>query len=231
MLRQIDTAPKDYFPPEYREVVLETGQSLSTIAKNYLGSAVQFHALAKYNGIERPRRVVPGQIVRVPLTTEALEIFAGLDDGLDASQADNSSSDEPAADGDLISGTPSGTDSLGGDGSAAEVVGKVLVPESGSIASDVNLPEGAELDASITSLATDAENALIELETEAPEDVPAPLDVDALHRRAITAYRSQDLDTAIALWDEILEADPGYESARLYRSQAKTLKKRLKSLN
>ena len=58
----------------------------------------------------------------------------------------------------------------------------------------------------------------------------APQQLDAIHRQAINAYRAQDLDAAIELWDQILTLDPAYESARLYRSQAQALKKRLQSL-
>ena len=60
-------------------------------------------------------------------------------------------------------------------------------------------------------------------------EAPA-LDIDALHREAINAYRSQDLDRAIDLWNQILAVDPAHESARLYRSQAEALKERLQRL-
>ena len=60
---------------------------------------------------------------------------------------------------------------------------------------------------------------------------PDPAQVEQLHRDALNAYRGQDLDRAIALWDEVLALDPTHENARLYRSQAVSLKQKLSDLN
>ena len=81
----------------------------------------------------------------------------------------------------------------------------------------------------------------------APEDVPERLDlpprykesfsaeelaqIESLHKEALNAYRRQNLDKAIGLWDEVLALDPEHENARLYRSQAISLKKKLSNLN
>ena len=81
-----------------------------------------------------------------------------------------------------------------------------------------------------------AEPAIAE-EVEATEvEEPAEPEVDpakvaSLHREALNAYRGQNLDKAIALWDEVLELDPNHENARIYRSQAVSLKKKLSNLN
>lgn len=237
LLKQIDMTAQDYFPAEYRELKLEAGQSLSTVAKVYLGSAVQFHALAKYNGILRPKRVVPGQVVRVPLTEVAREAFAIADSGLVGDLAD--------VEVEVPVGEPEEASMLSEGRDANPGVDPRLAEEDGSSTPSVGasgvLPGAADAAAERTGEdlaqpSTDVENALTEFESEALEDesrapVDPDIDVDSLHRQAITAYRSQDLDTAIELWDQILAADPDYESARLYRSQARTLKERLKSLN
>jgi tetratricopeptide (TPR) repeat protein len=55
--------------------------------------------------------------------------------------------------------------------------------------------------------------------------------VGVLHREALNAYRAQQLDKAIDLWDQALVLDPEFESARLYRSQAIELRQKLKTLN
>jgi hypothetical protein len=52
-----------------------------------------------------------------------------------------------------------------------------------------------------------------------------------LHRRALNAYRAQDLGGAIALWDRVLVLDPEHENARLYRAQALELQGKLRRLN
>jgi LysM domain len=66
---------------------------------------------------------------------------------------------------------------------------------------------------------------------EPPPPEPTPVDIDQLHSDALKAYRAQDLDTAISLWDQILVENPSHENARLYRSQALELKKTLGSAN
>ena len=53
---------------------------------------------------------------------------------------------------------------------------------------------------------------------------------EGLHREALNAYRAQDLDSAIALWDEALALDPEHPNAMLYRSQAIDLKRKLSDL-
>lgn len=76
------------------------------------------------------------------------------------------------------------------------------------------------------------EDALVELEeAPAPEPVVSQEQADALHRKALNAYRAQDLDKAIGLWDELLELVPDYESASIYRSQAVELRNKLTTLN
>jgi hypothetical protein len=63
-----------------------------------------------------------------------------------------------------------------------------------------------------------------------PEDAPAT-DAATLHREALDAYRAQDLNRAIELWDQVLIIDPDHENARLYRAQAVELQVKLRSLN
>ena len=71
LLTQIEMDPKTFFPQESFAVVLKSGESLSTLSKNYLGSALKFYALAKYNQISNPSRVNIGQTINIPLTAIA----------------------------------------------------------------------------------------------------------------------------------------------------------------
>jgi tetratricopeptide (TPR) repeat protein len=68
LVAQISTDSSEYFPSEYFKVNLTSGASLSTLAKRYLGSALKFYALAKYNNIANPSRVNIGQEIKIPLT-------------------------------------------------------------------------------------------------------------------------------------------------------------------
>ena len=71
LLKQISTPIEEYFPADYFTVSLGDGESLSTLAKTYLGDALKFYALARYNSISAPSRVFVGQEVRIPLTESA----------------------------------------------------------------------------------------------------------------------------------------------------------------
>lgn len=61
-------------------------------------------------------------------------------------------------------------------------------------------------------------------------DAKSLLLVQKYHKQALAAYRKQNLDQAIALWDKALAIDPNYEPALGYRARAMELKKRLNQL-
>lgn len=71
LLRQINTPISEYYPQEFVAITLTNGESLSTIAKQYLGDPLQFYALAQYNNIDNPGKTIIGQVIRVPLTSSA----------------------------------------------------------------------------------------------------------------------------------------------------------------
>ncbi len=59
-----------------------------------------------------------------------------------------------------------------------------------------------------------------------------PRVAEAYHRQALTAYRLQELDKAVQIWDKVLQdIDPNYEPAKVYRAQAKELMERLENLS
>lgn len=76
LMEQIKTDTADYFPSESFSVNLESGESLSTLSRKYLGSALKFYALAKYNEIKNPSRVNVGQEIKIPLTDKAITVRA-----------------------------------------------------------------------------------------------------------------------------------------------------------
>jgi tetratricopeptide (TPR) repeat protein len=181
LLQQIDLPPQQYFPEEYTQVMLDSGVSLSGLAKLYLGSVYKFHALAKYNGLLKPSDLTAGQAIKIPLTPEAVAVFAG--------------------------GVP--------HMAPGEPVDAVEAPATVETEMEMPIEESA-------------------LEAREPTVDPAAAlaaEVETLHREALNAYRAQKLDAAIELWDQVLGLDPDYESARLYRSQAIELKKKLSNFN
>jgi tetratricopeptide (TPR) repeat protein len=82
LVEQISTDSSQYFPSDNFKVNLTSGASLSTLAKKYLGSALKFYALAKYNNISNPSRVNIGQEIKIPLTQLA-KTQRDLDSSLD----------------------------------------------------------------------------------------------------------------------------------------------------
>lgn len=65
-LEQIQTDPLKLMGEAHDVVVVQPGDSLSGIAERELGDALQFFALARYNGIDAPRRMSPGIELRIP---------------------------------------------------------------------------------------------------------------------------------------------------------------------
>jgi len=193
LLRQIDLPSGEYYPDDSREITLVNGQSLSTLAREYLGSVYQFHALAKYNGVAEPGKVRAGHTIRIPLTANAQTVFAAMD----------------------------GRRKLSKDEAAAEIAATMPEPSAQEAAVEEQVLEP------VVTSGTLKRNTLAVQKLPA---VPAG-DPDALHRKALNAYRAQDLQRAIELWDEVLVIDSGHERARLYRTQALELQSRLRRLN
>ena len=205
LLAQIDAPIDTYFPAEYRSVELLPGYSLSTLSKIYLGSIYRFHALARYNGISEPHKLTAGQVIRIPLTARAKAAFA--EETADADQATEAAPEAP------------------------EPVPTLLpVEEEADPAQEVVEELAEEVEAPAADEPAAAPAPAVQEALEAEARVPSVARVETLHRDALNAYRAQDLDRAIALWDEVLQMDSSHENARLYRAQAVELKKKLSNL-
>ncbi|MFK7976049.1 MAG: hypothetical protein AB8C02_07920 [Halioglobus sp.] len=105
------------------------------------------------------------------------------------------------------------------DGANASAAPAAQLQQEEQTASDIESAAVEEVKAAAAAPAKPAEPDLSEAQ------------IDKLHRTALRAYRAQNLDKAIALWDRVLAADSTHESAMLYRSQAIELKQKLRRLN
>lgn len=74
LLTQIKTPMSEYFPADNFSVKMEAGDSLSTLAKAYLGDALKFYALSRYNEIDNPSQVSTGREIKIPATKMAREV-------------------------------------------------------------------------------------------------------------------------------------------------------------
>jgi tetratricopeptide (TPR) repeat protein len=72
LLAQIETPIAKLYPGESFTVKLSRDESLSSLARKYLGNSLAFFGLARFNNIPVPAKVAFGQSVRIPKTAEAL---------------------------------------------------------------------------------------------------------------------------------------------------------------
>ena len=67
LMAQIQADPVQYFGgQESFSYTVQSGDSLSTIARRFLDDPLKFHILAKFSGINDPSHLQPGQIIKVP---------------------------------------------------------------------------------------------------------------------------------------------------------------------
>jgi tetratricopeptide (TPR) repeat protein len=67
LMRQINTAPESYFSQDSSfEYVVGPGDTITTVADRFLKNPLEFHILAKYNGLTNPASLVPGSVLRIP---------------------------------------------------------------------------------------------------------------------------------------------------------------------
>ncbi|MGD8912739.1 MAG: LysM peptidoglycan-binding domain-containing protein [Candidatus Thiodiazotropha sp.] len=66
LLEQMDVDPIDHLGMKSFFYNVEPGDSLSIIAKKFLNDPLKFVVLARYNKLENPSKLAPGQRIRVP---------------------------------------------------------------------------------------------------------------------------------------------------------------------
>ena len=69
LLDQIDQPPEIFLGDEFTEITVQPGDTLSGLAAIHTGDSLLFVALARINGIQRPRLLQPGASLRVPVPT------------------------------------------------------------------------------------------------------------------------------------------------------------------
>lgn len=72
LVTQINSPLDKLFPASNFSVQLSKDESLSSLAKTYLGDPLSFYALARYNGIIVPAKVNVGQTIKIPKTANAI---------------------------------------------------------------------------------------------------------------------------------------------------------------
>lgn len=78
LIAQIETPLSNLFPRESFTVKVAWDETLSSLARTYLGNSLAFYGLARYNGIATPSKVGEGQNIRIPKTVEAMQALARI---------------------------------------------------------------------------------------------------------------------------------------------------------
>lgn len=86
-LEQLQSDPVELMGEEFDTVVVQPGDFLSVIAQRELGDALQFFALARYNGIRSPRRMAPGIELKIPQSLRQSEAEPTVDEPVQADAA------------------------------------------------------------------------------------------------------------------------------------------------
>lgn len=70
-------------PPRFREHVIGPNETFETIAQRYYGAAGLGSVIARANPLKDPRRLRPGEVLRVPLDPENVQgVVVRADDGM-----------------------------------------------------------------------------------------------------------------------------------------------------
>lgn len=78
LIAQIETPLSALFPAASFSVRVTKSDTLSSLARTYLGNSLAFYGLARFNGISVPSKVGEGQSLRIPKTVEAVQARARL---------------------------------------------------------------------------------------------------------------------------------------------------------
>jgi tetratricopeptide (TPR) repeat protein len=223
-LQQIQTDPVELMGEEHDVVIVQPGDSLSEIAQRELGDSLQFFALARYNGIDAPRKMAPGRALRIPRSLRPPDAASAPPvastevpgDAVDpeppadfpegaglalAAQNLNAQGQTAQAYSLLLAGARAGN--LDGDGE--RLLASLAVDRVAAIAEAGRIDDAVELIDLIEGLVADASEEPL---------VRARRSLDALRLRddAIRARRAGELDAALALFEEASTLDPGNEA-------------------
>lgn len=164
LLDQIDEPIETYFPADSFARTLQTGETLSTLARDYLGDPLKFYALARFNGIEVPNKVTVGQTVQIPATEAAL----AAQEAMLAPPAPPAAEEVAAPAGESVPAEAAAAEAVDGAQEFAALVGD------GDYASAVDLYEAGSASGASEALAAEAyDKYAASLRTSAPSQAAA----------------------------------------------------------
>lgn len=256
LLNQVSIDPIAYLGAEHTLHVVEPGETLSGLARTHLGSAMSFVILARYNQLPAPKQLEVGQQLKIPTNPPVNRRLATISPALTAS----ATSDWPPPVGidattlarlyrERITSLIAAENYLDAVDTAAEAGERQPAPGTWN-------PWLTPLDRRANALlwqqrgieqmhsdnlssheqAFSAFGKALELSpglepaTTNRKTIQGVLVLD-YHEAAIVAYRNQQLDSALQLWDKALTLDPQFAPAQGYRLRAMELKRRVQNLD
>lgn len=197
LMAQINADPQKELGSVFFRHTVQSGDSLSRLAQQYMGDRFRFWILAKYNDIANPSRVAVGQVVKIPGRQPATPPPAPAAEAPVAPPPKVAEPEAPKPD------------------LAEALKHAASVEKAGN-------PEAAY--AAYTEVVSRFPTSQ---EAVRKRDASKAALVRSLDREASVAFQRQNLDLAITKWDRVLELDPNNRKARLERERALDLKKRL----
>jgi LysM repeat protein len=211
LLDQIKADAQAELGPTFFRYTVQRDDTLSKIAQAYLGDRFRFYILAKYNDIANPSRLSAGQVIKIPGRQPAAAARPG------AAPAAAAPAAAPAA------VAPA----------AAEAATPAPEPEATKKAASALMLQGAEqqksgnLEAAYATFSEAARTEPANRDAVLQRDATKVALVRRYDREATQAYQRQNLDLAIKKWDQILELDPNNQKARLEKSRAMELQRKM----
>lgn len=242
LLRELDANPVELLGAEHEPYTVRRGDTLGEIAGRHLGDPLSFVALARYNGISRPKALSAGQVLKLPVRKRLSPASAAA---ASAPAPANAPAARPveqdprlrAIEDDLAAGR---TDAALAGIARLGVEGGVSADRVASLHKRARGQQHQQRGMVLLHAGRNEEAyaAFGQALREVPELEPANRHREELRKRlvsdyheaAVVHYRNQRLDEAIALWDKALALDPSFEPAQGYRTRAQELRRRLKAL-
>jgi tetratricopeptide (TPR) repeat protein len=233
LLRQLETDPVQLLGAAHEAYEVRPGDTLGGIAARHLGDPLSFVALARYNGIARPKALTAGQLLKLPVKSRAASAS-----GAAVVPSETRNPRLQAIEDDLAAGridaAQAGIARLRVDGGVPAERLTALAQRARGLQHQqrglVLLQAGRNEEA--YAAFEQALRIVPDLEPAGRQSTELRKRlVSDYHEAAVVHYRNQRLEEAIGLWDKALALDPAFEPARGYRTRALELRRRLRALD